>query len=240
MDDAPAFYALEGGGWRAWWTLLHPPYTIWHLSYVVLGVCAAPIPDAKALGYSLAAFFLAVGIGAHALDERNGHPLRTGIAGSTLLTVAAVAVAGAVGIGVYGITETGLSLLPFMVFGAFIVAAYNLEWFGGRFHTDLWFAAAWGAFPAMTAFWASGGRAELPGPLVALACFAVSAAQRTLSTPVRALRRRTTRVEGTIERTDGTIESITKTSIGAPAEHALRALSLAMPLLAGAVAAARF
>ncbi len=30
----PAFYALASGGWRDYVTLLHPPYTAWHLSYV--------------------------------------------------------------------------------------------------------------------------------------------------------------------------------------------------------------
>ena len=40
-----------------------------------------------------------------------------------------------------------LWLLPLIAVGAFLVLAYNLELFGGRFHTDLWFALAWGAFP---------------------------------------------------------------------------------------------
>ena len=39
-EDRPAFYALAPGGWRDWWTLLHPPYTLWHLSYVALGAAA--------------------------------------------------------------------------------------------------------------------------------------------------------------------------------------------------------
>ena len=66
-----------------WWTLLHPPYTVWHLSYVVLGAAMAPHRDWAALGVSLLAFFLAVGLGAHALDELKGRPLGTRIASST-------------------------------------------------------------------------------------------------------------------------------------------------------------
>ena len=38
----PAFYALPSGGWRDLVTILHPPYTLWHLSYVALGAAAAP------------------------------------------------------------------------------------------------------------------------------------------------------------------------------------------------------
>ena len=31
-ESRPAFYAAAPGGWRDWWTLLHPPYTAWHLA----------------------------------------------------------------------------------------------------------------------------------------------------------------------------------------------------------------
>src|SRR5437899_2261109 len=47
---APAFYALKAGGWRDYWTLLHPPYTVWHLPYVLLGAAFAPIPDPRLAG----------------------------------------------------------------------------------------------------------------------------------------------------------------------------------------------
>jgi len=66
--DRPAFYALRSGGWRDLITLLHPPYTAWHLSYVALGAAAAPRIYAGRLGATLAAFALAVGVAAHALD----------------------------------------------------------------------------------------------------------------------------------------------------------------------------
>ena len=67
----------RSGGWRDLVTLLHPPYTAWHLSYVALGAAAAPHIYANRLAAALAAFFLAVGISAHALDELNGRPLET-------------------------------------------------------------------------------------------------------------------------------------------------------------------
>jgi len=41
-EARPAFYALAPGGWRDYVTLLHLPYTLWHLSYVVIGACLAP------------------------------------------------------------------------------------------------------------------------------------------------------------------------------------------------------
>ncbi|MFY9586421.1 MAG: hypothetical protein WAT66_03085, partial [Actinomycetota bacterium] len=204
-EQAPAFYALRTGGWRDFVSILHPPYTVWHLSYVALGWAAAPAAHTDRLVVTVVAFFLAVGIGAHAMDELNGRPLRTQIASTTLGGLAVISIGLAVALGVVGAARTSWWLLAFVAFGGFIVCAYNLEWFGGRFHTNVWFAIAWGAFPALTAAWANDTGFSLAGILVAAACLALSHAQRTLSTPVRALRRRTRRVEGTIEKTDGTV-----------------------------------
>ena len=143
----PAYYAARAGGWRDWWTLLHPPYTAWHLSYVVIGASLAPQVYLNRLLYAVAAFFLAVGVAAHALDELHGRPLRTGIPAAALAGVAAVSLAGAVALGVYGITQAGWILVPFMVAGPILVIAYNAELFNGILHNDLGFAAAWGAYP---------------------------------------------------------------------------------------------
>ena len=185
----PAFYALAPGGWRDYVTLLHPPYTLWHLSYVVLGAALAPEVAAGRLGWTLAAFALAMGVAAHALDESRGRPLQTRIPDAVLWWLAAASLAGAVGIGVLAAAWWTPWLLAFVAFGAFVVPAYNLELFGGRFHNGLWFALAWGAFPALTAYFAQAEtiRAEAV-PAAAFAAL-LSWAQRVLSTPVRAVRR---------------------------------------------------
>src|SRR5918996_5365563 len=99
----PSFYALRRGGWRDLVTLLHPPYTAWHLSYVAIGAAAAPELHADRLAAALGAFFLAVGVAAHALDELNGRPLRTALSDRTLRALAAIGLAGAVGIGIAGV-----------------------------------------------------------------------------------------------------------------------------------------
>src|SRR3954451_10851398 len=96
----PAYYALERGGWRDYVTLLHPPYTAWHLSYVAIGAALAPRFHLDRLLWALAAFFLAMGIAAHALDELNGRPLQTRIPVRTLWLLAAGGLAGAAAIGV--------------------------------------------------------------------------------------------------------------------------------------------
>ena len=235
----PAYYAASPGGWRDWWTLLHPPYTAWHLSYVVIGACLAPHVSLTPLLATLTAFFLAVGLAAHALDELNGRPLQTRIPAPTLVAVTVAGLAGAVAFGVAGVARVGWVLLPFMIVGPALVVAYNAELFGGIIHTDLGFAAAWGAFPVLTAYTAQTGRIAVAPVLAALAALAISAAQRRLSTPARTLRRRSVRVEGTVTLADGEVTAIDQRALLAPLEGALRAMSWGLVLLAASLAFAR-
>ena len=237
--DRPAFYALRPGGWRDVLTLLHPPYTAWHLSYVAFGAVAAPELHGDRLAATLLAFFLAVGICAHAFDELSGRPLRTQLSDGLLFVMGAVALAGAVAIGIVGAVTVSLGLLPFIAVGAFIVVAYNFELFGGRFHSDFWFAAAWGAFPALTGYWINALQFRLQAILVAAACFALSLAQRRLSTQVRELRRRTLSVSGEQQLADGTIIELDAARLAAPFDDALRACALALTLLATGLVIAR-
>jgi hypothetical protein len=228
----PAFYALAGGGWRDLVTLLHPPYTLWHLSYVAFGAAAARTVHPDRLGAALGAFFLAVGVSAHALDELNGRPLGTALGRGVLIGLSVVGLAGAVGIGVAGAITVSPLLVPLVVLGGFLVVAYNLELAGGRFHTDFWFAVAWGGFPAFTGYFVQDLMIRPAGLLVATGCCVASAAQRRLSRPVRQLRRSTIAVSGEQRLSDGSTLELTKAHLAAPLEGALSALSLALVLLA--------
>jgi hypothetical protein len=192
MDEAggrPAFYALSPGGWRDYWTLLHPPYTLWHLSYVGIGAAMAPQLHVGWLVETAIAFFLAIGVAAHALDELHDRPLRTRIPDPVLRALAVAGLGGAMGLGVHASLGVSPWLWGFVGVGGFLVVAYNSELFGGAFHSDLWFALAWGAFPALTASFAQTGDVRPEAVVAAAACAAISAAQRVLSTPVRRLRR---------------------------------------------------
>jgi hypothetical protein len=231
-EARPAFYALAPGGWRDYVTLLHPPYTLWHLSYVAIGAAIAPHFHGRLLALTALAFFLALGVGAHALDELHGRPLETRIPGWTLAALSAVTIAGAVGIGIAVAVARDLWLLAFVAFGAFVVVTYNLELVGGRFHNDFWFAVAWGAFPLATAYFASaktvGGEAVLAAVFAAL----LSHAQRLLSTPVREVRRHVTEVTGTVVRDDGSSRPVDAAALIAAPEQALRVLTAAVVALA--------
>jgi hypothetical protein len=218
-DVRPAWYALGGGGWREYVTLLHPPYTLWHLSYVAAGAAIAPHFHLDRMLWGIAAFFLAMGIAAHALDELKGRPLRTRIPSSVLVGIAAASLAGAVAIGIGAAAAWGWGLLAFVGIGAVVVPAYNLEL---AFHTDWGFALSWGAFPVLTGYFVE-AQTIRPEALAAGAyAVALSLAQRALSTPVRRARRE----HGTTAGTE-------------PLERALRLLVWASTLLAVALVAAR-
>jgi hypothetical protein len=235
----PAFYALGGGRAGELVTLLHPPYTAWHLSYFALGAAVAPTLHVNRLLWGLAAFALAVGVAAHALDELHGRPLRTSLSDGALLACGVAGLLGAVAIGVAGALTVTVWLVPFVLAGAAFVAAYNLELAGGRFHTDLWFALGWGAFPAFTGYFVNAEKVGLAGVLVAAGCMAMSVAQRRLSSRARELRRRTASVQGTVTRTDGSTEPLSIERLLSPLDGALAALSLATVLTACALVVSR-
>ncbi len=218
---------------------MHPPYTAWHLSYVVIGACLAPVVHTDRLIATLLAFFFAVGVAAHALDELHGRPLRTGIPTAALVAVSVVGIAVAVGLGVVGLHRVGWPLVPFILIGPLLVVAYNAEWFGGLVHTDAGFALAWGAFPVLTAYVAETSRLSWAAVMAAVAAFGLSTAQRSLSMPARFVRRSVEQVEGTMVGTDGATQEISAQTIIAPLERALRSMSWSIALLAAALAVAR-
>jgi hypothetical protein len=237
--ERPAFYALGGGRAGDLLTLLHPPYTAWHVSYFALGAALAPQMYVNRLLWGLAAFALAVGVAAHALDELNDRPLRTGLSDRALIALAAVSLLGALAIGVAGAITVSAWLAPLVALGGLFLPAYNLEWVGGRLHGDVWFALGWGGFPAFTGYFAEALKIDLPCVLIALACTVLSVAQRRLSSPARELRRRTRSVTGVRELNDGGSEELSVARLLAPLDGALAALSLGIVVTACALVAAR-
>jgi hypothetical protein len=236
---APAFYAApsltRGRAVADWWVVLHPPYTLWHLSYIAIGASVASRFDGGRLVATLVAFFLAVGVCAHALDELHGRPLRTGIPSWLLVSAAAASLAGAVVLGIVGLARVGPGLAVFIVVGVALTLGYNLELLGGRLHNDVTFAAAWGAFPVLTGYYAQAATVRFPAMAAAAGAYWLSAAQRSLSTPARTLRRRVVSLDGTVKYADGRTAPVTTTVMLAPLETALRAMAYAVVALAVAL-----
>jgi hypothetical protein len=224
----PAFYALEPGSWRDYATLLHLPYTAWHLSYVAIGAALSSEFAGRRLLAALASFALALGIGAHALDELNGRPLRTRIPDRILIGLAALSIGAASAIGIAAALAWTPWLLIFVAAGAFLVVAYNLELFGGVFHTNLWFGLAWGSFPLLTGYFVVAEELTIEAGLAALFALMTSLAQRALSTEVRTIRR------------SGSFDTATAAPMIAAPETALRALAAGMISLAAALVVLRW
>jgi hypothetical protein len=242
VAEPPAYYARRGGPLADCWTILHPPYTLWHLSYAVLGAALATHVSWTPLLLTVLAFFLAVGVAAHALDERAGHPLRTGFGDGALVMAATVALLAAVALGVYGAfwwDGTNWALAAAVPIGVALVVGYNLELAGGRLHNDLTFALGWGGFPLVVGYLAQdpglGSSRGLAVVAATGAAVALTYAQRRLSTPARDLRRRTAVVAGSVHLADDTAVPLDRATLLAPLEGALRALSWGVPLVALAV-----
>ncbi len=238
-SERAAFYAVGRGLPGDVFTLLHPPYTAWHLSFFAIGAAIAPHFYLNRLLWGLAAFGLAVGIAAHALDELHDRPLHTGFSDRALIGLACASLLAALAIGVAGVLSVSPALAPLVLAGALFLPAYNLELFGGRVHSDIWFALGWGAFPAFVGYFVEAQRITAAALLVAAGCFASSVAQRRLSTPARELRRRTRSVQGVRTRGDGSTEPLSVAGLLAPLDGALAALSAATVLLACSLVVAR-
>jgi demethylmenaquinone methyltransferase/2-methoxy-6-polyprenyl-1,4-benzoquinol methylase len=232
-----AFYALRPGGWRDYWTLLHPPYTAWHLSYVLLGAALAPAPDPRIVFGALLAFGLGVGVAAHSFDELQGRPLGTRIPAQVLVALGIFGLAGAAALGIAAVGILGAAFGLFVAAGVALVLLYAFE--APLVHSDLGFALAWGAFPVLTAAYATGAP-PLPAIAVAAAAALLSLAQRLLSTRVRAVRRRSESVVGEVRYRDGSRETLDATGLIGASEGALRILWLALVALAVGLLLSRY
>jgi hypothetical protein len=171
---------------------------MWHLSYVAIGAAVAPSLSLWRLGWTLVVFFLGLGIAAHALDEVNGRPLGTGFGDLSLWVMAAVAFACGGVIVALGLVSVSPWLAVWAAAGLALAIGYPLEW-PPFLHTDLGFAVAWGAYPALAGYWVQAETVTVAA--VAVAGFAVlsSLAQRALSTPARFVRRSTESAAATFD-----------------------------------------
>jgi hypothetical protein len=188
-DERPAFYAPTGSLLGDLVSLLHVPYTLWHLSYVPIGAALAPTLDLRILAGTLAAFLFGLGIGAHALDEVKSRPLGTRLSDRALWWLGTGAMAVSMAIAIAG----GFVVSPWVPLwaaaGIILAVGYALEW--PMLHSDLGFGLAWGAFPLLVGYWAQTGTVTVPVLVIAGAATLLSLAQRALSTPARFVRRRT-------------------------------------------------
>ena len=237
----PAYYAPVGSVKGDLIALLHPPYTAWHLSYVAMGAALAPRIDWLVLSATLLAFFLGTGVAAHALDERNGRPLRTSLGDRTLTLLGIGGLAGALIVAVVGASVLSPWVLAWAAAGVLLAAGYALER-PAALHTTIGFALAWGGFPVLVGYWGQAQTLSIGAVFVAASAALISMAQRTLSTPARHVRRNTTQTELILSRDSAGRESEERwdeARILATWERPLRLLAWSMVALAAGLLLAR-
>jgi hypothetical protein len=177
---------------RAFVGLLFLPYTAMVLAFTVMGAMLAPQVDWERVGALLIIYFLALGIGAHAFDalgSRGVKPWGDVFTMRQLWMLGMTAVIAAYAIGAYYMIEYAPLLWPIAIAEGFFLFAYNLEWFGGRFHTDSWFAFSWGALPVIAGYVMQTNAIALSVVLLAAATAMLSLLEIKASRPYKQLRR---------------------------------------------------
>jgi hypothetical protein len=223
----PAWYTVGGHGVLSdLLNLLHPPYTLWHLSYVTIGIALSPTIY---LGRSIAvlvSFFLGLGIGAHALDETMGNPLKTRLSRGKLYFIGFLSLGAAAAIGGYYVLTLSFVLLPIILVEVFLSLVYNLEAFDKKFHNTLIFSISWGVLPFLTGYFVNALSLSVGAMLTAVAVGLLTYVQRTLSTQARSVRRGVDSPIKALKLENGEEIRMTTGEFIAPAEKSLKVLTI--------------
>jgi hypothetical protein len=172
--------------------LLFLPYTGMVLSFTVIGSMLADTVYWDRVVAIVVIYFLALGIGAHALDALGSKavkPWGAAFSKRQLLALALVSVVLAYAIGVYYIVVHVPWLAVIAVLEGFFLLAYNLEWFRGRFHTDGWFALSWGFLPVLAGYVMQTNALTLSALVMAGAMAGLSLVEIKASRPYKVLKR---------------------------------------------------
>jgi hypothetical protein len=232
----PAWYIVPSHGpFADFLNLLHPPYTLWHLSYVIIGIGLAPVIHLDRSVAVLAAFFLGLGIGAHALDETMGNPLKTRLSKRELYFIGFLSLGIAVAIGTYYMVMLSLLLLPIILAETFFALAYNLEVFHKKFHNTLVFSLSWGALPFITGYFVNALSLSVGAVLASVAIGLLTYTQRTLSLQARSVRRNLDSPIKALKLENGEEIQVSTTDLISPAEKSLQALTLTIFIFAVAL-----
>jgi hypothetical protein len=163
------------------------------LSFSVTGAMLAPVVHWDRVVATVIIFALGLGIGGHALDavgSRGAKPWGRVFSERGLWVAALSSITGAYVIAIYYmILFVPLLWIPALLEG-FFVFAYNLEWFGGKFHKDSWFAFSWGFLPALAGYIMQTNKVSAAAATIAAAMALFSLVEIKASRPYKVLRSR--------------------------------------------------
>jgi hypothetical protein len=173
--------------------LLFLPYTGMVLSFSVIGSLLSERIYYERVAAIVIIYFFGLGIAAHALDalgSKGTKPWGTVFTKAQLWVLAIISLSVAYGIAIYYMILYVSLLWVIALLEGFFVFAYNLEWFAGRFHTDLWFAFSWGALPVLAGYIMQTNGVSLPSLILALSAALFSTVEIKVSRPYKELKRR--------------------------------------------------
>jgi hypothetical protein len=129
--------------------ILFLPYTGMVVSFAAWGSLVVDYTIERLIAICIL-YFLALGITAHCLDAIGSKNRPWGFLSKTrLIVVSLVSLAIAFAIGLYYIFLDSPFLLLIGIAETFFLFAYNLEFFGGRFHNNASFVVSWGILPVL-------------------------------------------------------------------------------------------
>ena len=151
--------------------LLFLPYTGMVLSFTLIGSMMTEEIHWSRVWAILVIYFLALGIGAHAVDALGSQgvkPWGTILSKGKLLFLAISSILLGYTVGIYYMVFYTPLLWAIAIPEGFFLLAYNLEWFGGRFHNDFWFSLSWGGLPVLAGYIIQTNQVSVAALLVAL------------------------------------------------------------------------
>ena len=172
--------------------LLFLPYTGMVLSFTVIGAMLAPVIFWDRVFAAVVVYFLGLGVAAHALDAIGGvgqKPWAQHFSKKTLGILAVFSLIPAYGIGLYYILTETPYLAVIALLEGFFLFAYNLELFGGRFHTDVWFSFSWGVLPVWAGYLLQTNHLSVSAVVVAVAMGLFSYVEINASRPYKEIKR---------------------------------------------------
>ena len=154
------WYYKEGSKKAELWTILHIPYTFMCISFLIVGFAISKPVNITALLLISAAYFLGLGIAAHAFDQLpgQGSSYVQCLKPKELLAMGVVCFMLAWGLGVYFIIAwQARHMIWLMLLQGFFAVAYPAPKLikTNIFHNDFSFAVGFGFMPVVVGFYAN-------------------------------------------------------------------------------------
>jgi hypothetical protein len=173
--------------------MLFLPYTGMVLSFTIIGSMIAKNIFWDRVIAIVIVYFLGLGIAAHALDalgSKGQRPWGSTFTKFQLWIIATVSLLLAYLIAIYYMVLYVPWLWVIALLEGFFVFAYNLEWFGGKFHKDGWFAFSWGFLPLLAGYMVQTNRVSPEALGLGLSMALFSLIEIKASRPYKALKSR--------------------------------------------------